>query len=520
MFALGAMWDLPAKFADVFPLQSFPRKVHTLQLHDYLRILRRSWILLLSLACLGLLAGGLASLATQPVYKAETELFVSTPSSQSFQELQMSNAFILDRAHSYVLIARTPAVLQPVIDDLGLSVSAGQLAAQIEAEVEPNTVLIVLKTSAGSPDEATAIASSAAKSLISVVHDLEGRTESGDPRVQLSVVMPAAASSVPAAPDTALFLGLGLLAGVALGLAAAFGRNALDTRIRGQRDLRAVTTAPLLGGITFNPEAAKKPLITQIPAQSPRAESYRQIRTNLQFVQAERMSSLLVTSSVPGEGKTTTAVNLALTLAQSGRSVVLVDADLRRPMIAQHLGLDPEAGLTTALVNEAGVDDLLQPWGSHGLQVLTSGQLPPNPSELLGSASMDQVLARLRAAFDVVILDAPPLRSVTDAAVLARHSDGVVLVVGSRKVRAADLEEALSTLSMVAAKLVGVVLNRLPERGPDGHKYGAYDLGRKQPGPRRRGRAVPAAAAGSGKLSARDSGSAEELRPAGQTAGR
>ncbi|NKX50126.1 chromosome partitioning protein, partial [Arthrobacter deserti] len=120
-----------------------------MQLHDYLRILRRSWILLLSFACLGLLAGGLVSLATQPVYKAETQLFVSTPSSQSFQELQMSNAFVLDRAHSYVLIASTPAVLQPVGDELDLPVSAGQLATQIAAEVEPNTVLIDLTASAG-----------------------------------------------------------------------------------------------------------------------------------------------------------------------------------------------------------------------------------------------------------------------------------------------------------------------------------------------------------------------------------
>ncbi|NKX52327.1 CpsD/CapB family tyrosine-protein kinase, partial [Arthrobacter deserti] len=156
-----------------------------------------------------------------------------------------------------------------------------------------------------------------------------------------------------------------------------------------------VTNAPLLGGTTFQPDVARKPLITQIPAQSPRAESYRQIRTNLQFVHAERKASLLVTSSVPGEGKTTTAMNLALTLAQSGQSVALVDADLRRPMIAQYLGLDPDAGLTTALAGDADVDGLLQSWGSNGLQVLTPGQLPPNPSEMLGSASMQRVLERL-----------------------------------------------------------------------------------------------------------------------------
>lgn len=143
-------------------------------------------------------------------------------------------------------------------------------------------------------------------------------------------------------------------------------------------------------------------------------------------------------------------------------------------MVHEYLGLDRNAGLTTALVGMADVNNLLQPWGEDDLHVLTSGQIPPNPSELLGSDDMARLIANLEASFDSIVIDAPPLLPVTDAAVLSRHVGGAVLVIGSQKISQQDLEKSLNALDLVGATLLGLVLNRLPVKGPDAYSYSYY----------------------------------------------
>jgi capsular exopolysaccharide synthesis family protein len=143
-------------------------------------------------------------------------------------------------------------------------------------------------------------------------------------------------------------------------------------------------------------------------------------------------------------------------------------------MVNEYLGLDRNAGLTTALVSNADVNNLLQPWGDDSLFVLTSGQIPPNPSELLGSEEMKNLIMRLEQVFDTIVIDAPPLLPVTDAAVLSQHVSGVVLVVGAQKLRTQDLQKSLTALEMVGSKILGIVLNRLPVKGPDAYSYTYY----------------------------------------------
>jgi capsular exopolysaccharide synthesis family protein len=143
-------------------------------------------------------------------------------------------------------------------------------------------------------------------------------------------------------------------------------------------------------------------------------------------------------------------------------------------MVNEYLGLDRSAGLTTALVGQADVNDLLQPWGGDNLFILASGQIPPNPSELLGSDEMKSLIERLESVFDTVVIDAPPLLPVTDAAVLAQHVGGVVLVVSAQKSKQHELAKSVAALSMVKANLLGIVLNRLPVKGPDAYAYGYY----------------------------------------------
>ncbi|WP_354348709.1 polysaccharide biosynthesis tyrosine autokinase [Pseudarthrobacter sp. PvP090] len=446
-----------------------------MHLRDYLRILRRNWILIASATLVGLLIGGAASVLTKPTYTAETQLFVAIQGSGSIQELQQGNTFGQARVQSYVKTVNSPMVLQPAIDTLGLRLTAEQLSSQVKASTDLDTVLINISVADGSPVQAAAIAQAVANSLITAVDTLEKPRVGDSSPVSLSIIKPATAPSSPSAPNTRANLILGLVAGLALGILASVLRTTLDTRIRGEADLRDVTDAPLLGGISYDQDATKKPLLTQTAPQSPRAESFRQLRTNLQFANISGTAkTVLVTSSLPGEGKSTTATNLAIALAQAGQSVCLIDADLRRPMIDDYLGLNGSAGLTTALVGRADVNDLLQPWGNDSLYVLTSGQIPPNPSELLGSAEMRDLILRLERAFDIVVIDAPPLLPVTDAAVLSQHVGGVVVVVGSHKLRHQDLRKSIDALEMVGSNILGIVLNRLPVKGPDAYSYSYY----------------------------------------------
>ncbi|MFJ4267041.1 polysaccharide biosynthesis tyrosine autokinase [Paenarthrobacter nicotinovorans] len=446
-----------------------------MDLRDYLHIFRRSWMLISSLTLIGVLAGGGVALLSTPTYKSETQLFVAIQSSGSVQELQQGNTFGQARVQSYVKTVNSPVVLQPAIDTLGLDVTPEELSRKVTASTDLNTVLITIAVEDSSPVQAAAIAEAIANSLVKVVDTLEKPREGGTSPVRLSIIMPASAPAEPSAPNTKLSLVVGLVGGLAVGLMAAILRSTLDNRIRGEADVRRVTNAPLLGGIAFDQDASKKPLLTQAAPQSPRAESFRQLRTNLQFANVTGQArSVLVTSSLPGEGKSTTATNLAIALAQAGQTVCLVDADLRRPMVNEYLSLDRNAGLTTALLGAADVNDLIQHWGDDNLYVLTSGQIPPNPSELLGSNEMKHLIGRLEQAFDTVIVDAPPLLPVTDAAVLSQNVGGVVLVVGSQKLRQQDLEKSLNALNLVSSNILGIVLNRLPVKGPDAYSYTYY----------------------------------------------
>lgn len=424
---------------------------------------------------LGVMIAAAFSLLARPVYSAQTQLFVAIQSAGSVAELQQGNTFTQARVQSYVETVRTPAVLQPAIDSLGLDVTAAELATTVSASADLKTVLITIKSVDSSPVQAAAIAQAVADSLIAAVGELESPNSGGASPIKLSVVTPAIAPTSPSSPNTKQNILVGLFLGLAGGCGLAIVRGTLDTKVRGEADLRRVTDAPLLGGIAYDNDAEKKPLLTQTAPQSPRAESFRQIRTNLQFANVSSTSkSILVTSSLPGEGKSTTATNIAIAMSQAGQRVALVDADLRRPSVAEYLGLEGNAGLTTVLIGQSSAEDLLQPWGEHELYVLAAGQIPPNPSELLGSDSMLQLVRQLEESFDAVIIDAPPLIPVTDASVLAQAVGGVVVVAGATKIKTQDLEKSIASLQLVAANILGIVLNMLPTKGPDAYAYSYY----------------------------------------------
>ncbi len=202
-------------------------------------------------------------------------------------------------------------------------------------------------------------------------------------------------------------------------------------------------------------------LITLSDPRSPAAEAFRTLRTNIYFSSLDRsIHTLLVTSVAPSEGKSTTLANLAVTMAQGEKKTILVDSDLRRPTLHTAFGLNNETGLTSLFMDAKGpLEPALQDVGVANLQVLTSGPLPPNPAELLGSQRMLDVIAALKNRADMVLFDAPPIVAVTDAAVLGTRVDGVLLVINAGHTRREHAKRAKEQLEKVNIRIVGAVLN-------------------------------------------------------------
>nr|WP_312729148.1 CpsD/CapB family tyrosine-protein kinase [Enterococcus sp.] len=214
-------------------------------------------------------------------------------------------------------------------------------------------------------------------------------------------------------------------------------------------------------------------LITMVDPSSPIAEQYRTIRTNIQFASSadKQIKTIVVTSSGPGEGKSTTSANLAVVFAKSGQRVLLVDADMRKPTVYKTFSLNNASGLSTVLSTSTSVLEAAQKTVIDNLSALTSGPKPPNPSELLGSARMNQVMEEAKNLYDVVIFDMPPVVAVTDAQIMASKADGTILVVRENVARKESLTKARDLLNMVQARIIGVVYNGAEHSKDSGYYY-------------------------------------------------
>jgi capsular exopolysaccharide synthesis family protein len=442
---------------------------------DFLRLLRKRWatVLLVCLAAVAV-AAGLSVTATKS-YTATASVFFSLPSGTSGTDLSQGSNFTQGQMLSYAEIATKPIVLDQVIEDLGLDTTARRLAGDVTASASPDTVVIDLSATSRSPQVAADIANSAARNLISTARDLSPRTGGGGPSVDAAVVATAQPPAYASSPNTRRNLLAGLLGGLLAGVLAAYVREMLDTSIRDSAALGAVSGLPVLASIPFDRNGERTPLVSTADTGERRAEAYRQLRTNLQFTHVDRPAQLLVvTSAASGEGKSMTAANLALIFAEAGQRVLLVEADLRRPRVSDYVAADRSVGLSNVLAGQVAVSDVIQPLAGLA-SVLPSGAMPPNPSELLASHSMVELLAELRGSFDRVILDTPPVLPVTDATVVSTQVDGVILVARHGKSRRGPVGHAVASLRSVDAPLLGAVLNAVPVRDAPGYgDYGYY----------------------------------------------
>jgi capsular exopolysaccharide synthesis family protein len=445
------------------------------ELRDYLEVARKRWRLIAVVALAVLAAAAVWTILTPKTYAATTQFFVSTTTSgdSNAASLQQGNTFTQARVKSYTQLLTSPKVLDPVIADAGIAISAEDLSKQITATVPLDTVVIGVTVTDASPDQATKIAASLAEVFPRTLSEIERLDDSKTSPVKVTVVQQATADAAPVSPRPMRNLALGGVIGLLMGFGIALLRETLDQRIKTEREVAAVTDDTIIGGIAYDPDAPDHPLIVQVDPRSPRAEAFRSLRTNLQFVNvANPPKSIVITSSVPGEGKSTTAANLALSLADAGVRVVIVEGDLRRPRLLEYMGFEGAIGLTDVLIGRIDVDDALQQFGRSTLWMMGAGPIPPNPSELLGSANMRAMLDQLTDRFDYVIIDAPPLLPVTDAAVLSTVVDGALVIVGADVVQRDQLRHALGSLEAVNGTVLGLILNRVAT--VSGRGYGTY----------------------------------------------
>lgn len=480
-----------------------------MELSAYLAALRKGWLIIALTTLLGIAAGTWGYLAVPPKYASTIDFYVSTPPTKG-TSAQSGGQFAESRVRSYILLLSSEQLAQRVIASTGVQMTPHELASKITATTELNTVVVTATITDTSSQRSLQIAQGVADDFPKLVTDLDNQGRTADAVVVIQVVSGPTLQVGQVSPSWKKYIGLGLAAGLLLGVAIAIARELLDTSVRDAETAHRMLGAPVIGSIGYDPDTKKSPLIIGEEATSVRAEAYRQLRTNLQFISATRPADvILVTSSVPYEGKSTTAVNLALTFAQFGESVLLVEGDLRRPKVADYLGLERGVGLSNVLAGQVALDDVIQPWGRGGLSFLGSGSTPPNPSELLGSPRMIETVETLKRRFDKVVFDTPPILPVTDALVASSWADAVVVIIHHGRTRRAQLSAAASALRNVDARVIGSVFNKRKITRSERRAYGTREYGVVAPDPVLAGQprdtsAVSGAARGSSRVAESD----------------
>ncbi|MCW2528164.1 MAG: capsular exopolysaccharide family [Pseudonocardiales bacterium] len=428
-----------------------------MDLRTYLHSLRRSWwiVLLFVVVITGASAAYTATITKK--YSSTVTFYVSTPTLTTGNPLQ-ADQFVQRRLESYVGLLKSDRLAQVVLTDTKLNLTQKQIINKISASANANTVLLRATVTDTSSARAVKIASSISSEIGGVVKQLDNFGTKKSP-VVLEVISGPTSSNNAISPRPGLNIGLGFIIGLFLGLLAAALREVLNTSIQTVEAVRSLSGGPVLGVVGEDRKAAKSPFLVGELVHSAQAESFRQLRTNVQFIHADNpVKVIVVTSGSDGEGKTSVAANLAIVYAEAGLRTVLVEADLRNPRLNAQLGLSRGVGLSNALAGQVGLDDILQPWANTGVSVLAGGPVPPNPAELLGNKEMATLIEQLRGRFDIVIIDTPSILPITDAAVLATFADGVITVVRRGKTTPAQLTAVVNTLDGVDARILGSVI--------------------------------------------------------------
>ncbi|WP_062304420.1 polysaccharide biosynthesis tyrosine autokinase [Demequina subtropica] len=431
-----------------------------MELRDYLVVLRRRWI---AIALCTVLVGGLAFVwvSMQPrVYSASSTVIVTPTVSWAAGNGSVAEDYAKTRIGSYAVVAKSDQVALYASEQEGLSGDPYALGARVSVTNPGDTALLRFTATGATPESARRLAEVWVEGTTLAINEIESTAQDGDAAVTVTTLEAPRLPMFASSPKPKQSVAVGLVLGLVLGIAYAFVRASLDRRVRTREDVEKAVGAPVVGILPWDGTVAKRGPDSE-HATFPMTEAVRQLRTNLQFMDVDHPPRVIVvTSPLPGDGKSTTSVLLAQAIAESGRDVVLIDADLRRPSMARALGLVDTAGLTSVLAGQATAEQVLQEAGPTGrMKVMTSGPIPPNPSELVGSEAMRTMLYSFPDDA-IVLVDSPPLLPVTDASVLAARTDGALVVLRAGSTTVDTLTEALAILERVRGRALGVVLNR------------------------------------------------------------
>lgn len=435
---------------------------------------RRNWLVLLASLLAGLAIGAGVSYVQPTLYAATSTGYVVAGNSATVGDAFAGSNLAAEKAGTYLPLVQSRSVAEAVAEELEVSPGAVSLQGSTEG------VIFRITATAPSADLARDMADAAIRATSIEANDLETLTVSGESSgrtvIRIVPVELAVTPSQPVSPDWTR----NLIIGLALGLMAGFGlvvlRHTLDRRVRQSADVEEITQSSAMGVVPLASELVDS--VSLARDRGAAAEALRQLRTNLRFVSVDNPPrSIVVTSANQSEGKSTIATHLASLLAESGQPTVLIDADLRRPVLAQHFDVDGSVGLTQVIAGSVDLADVLVPTSQDGLLLLPAGRIPPNPSEIVGSGRMESLIAGLSQSY-MVIIDAPPLLPVTDSGLLAVAADGALLVVRHGKTRKEQVALAARNLAHVDGTLLGFVMNMVPKKDMGsvvyGYGYGSY----------------------------------------------
>lgn len=398
-------------------------------------------------------------------YTATAKLFATYSQNSNSDETSANannaSSYITNQIKSYPSLTTTEAVLAPAAESLGTGITAQELAGKITASVPTNTSFINITAQDGNAQMAAAMANAVAASLSEVVgHSLY--SDSAQSPIKLTIVQPAVAPSSPTTPKVKMNIAIGFFVSLFLAILVALLKDLFSTRIHDESELESFIGAPIIGRIPQTEELKDTvPVIMNEPG-SPIAEDFRRIGTNLSFFTpvSGTNSKLVIVSSVGvNEGKTTVCANLAAALAETGSSVLLIDADLRHPSIAKKLEIDGSAGLVHVLSRQATVKDVVQKYWKSNFHVMPAGPTPPNAAMLLNSPLMEELIAQALRQYDYVIVDTAPMIVANEAAIFAKQGGGLVLVSRCGYTLKRQLRDIMVELDNLEVSLTGFVVN-------------------------------------------------------------
>lgn len=437
-------------------------------LMDLMRIIRKH-LVTAAIVFVMVFAGVTAyTFLVPPKYTATAQAMATYNASQGddagISQQYTGGTYIAGQITSYTTLATTETVLEPVIKDLGLDTSVKSLAGQLTVTNPTNTAFVNISVEDGDAQQASDIANAVAASMQNVIqNDLYSAADKSP--VKISIVQRARVPESPSSPNKPLYLAVGVVAGLVLGVFAALLKDMLNTKVEETSDVRSLVGASSLGSVPQdNSLGEKRPVLISQP-NGPIAEEFRRIHTNIEFLQTDKVAGkgqlLVITSAQPSEGKTTTSINVAAALAEDGARVLLIDADLRHPSVAHHLGLEGSAGLAHVLSGQMSPKDVVQNYWKPNLHILPAGKRPANAGVLLGSDTMRIMVEQALTQYDYVIIDTAPLSVSNDGVVFGRwaKAKGLVLVTGRGVCEKKELKEVSESLHVAKVPVLGFIFN-------------------------------------------------------------